>query len=446
MYKLKQIIKKLIPKFLLNFYHWSMAHLAKIRYGNPSKKLVVIGVTGTNGKSTVTEIIAKLLEGCGKKVGFTSTVKFKVGKKEWLNKTKMTMTGRFYLQKILKDMVKAGCEYAVIETSSQGLEQYRHVGINYDMAVFTNLTPEHIEAHGGFENYKKAKGKLFKHLMNRSRKELFGQVWEKTSIVNLADEHANYFADFPAEEKWGFFKKKAFKKDWENLVENLVFTEDYNIDLKGSEFTVSEQKFKLNFLGEFNIDNALAALTVGRRIGLTWEEMADSLAKIEGVPGRMEVIDEGQSFGVLVDYAPEPASFGKLYETVKILAKQKIIHVFGSCGGGRDVARRPILGKMAGEMADYCIITNEDPYDDDPMEIINDVAAGCLKTGKVEGKNLLKILDRKEAIAKAFSLAEPGDLVLLTGKGAEQAIMIAGGKKQDWDEREVARELLKNKK
>jgi len=443
MYKLKQILKRLIPDFLLKFYHLFLAHFASFIYGNPSNKMVVIGVTGTNGKSTVTEIIARLIEGCGKKVGFTSTVKFKIAEKEWLNKTKMTMTGRFYLQKILKKMVKAGCEYVVVETSSQGIEQFRHVGINYDMAVFTNLTPEHIEAHGGFENYKKAKGKLFAHLSKKPVKTLFGKTWEKTSIVNIGDKYANYFLSFPAKNKIGYYLGDVYNDSYKNLVNDMIFSENYHIDLDGGHFNIGAEAFNISLLGEFNIENALAAIAVGKNLELKDNQMKAALASIPGVPGRMELLNEGQDFSVLVDYAPEPASFEKLYETVKLLPHNKIIHVFGSCGGGRDVARQPVLGRMGGKWADYTIITNEDPYDDDPMEIINNVATGCMQEGKIENETLFKILDRKEAIKKAFSLAKTGDLVLLTGKGAEQAIALANGKKLDWDEREVARALLK---
>ena len=169
---MKSLIKKIIPKFALDWYHKFMALFGAFIFGYPSNKLVVVGVTGTNGKSTTVSLIAKVFEAAGFKVGALSTVMFKVADWEKLNDKKMTMLGRFQLQKYLKKMVKAGCRYAIVETSSQGIEQYRHLGINYDYAVFTNLTPEHIEAHGGFDKYKFAKGKLFKHLTVKSRKQL----------------------------------------------------------------------------------------------------------------------------------------------------------------------------------------------------------------------------------------------------------------------------------
>ncbi len=434
----KEIIKKIIPPVALRWYHKILAMVANVFYGFPSNKLVVIGVTGTNGKSTTVHLIAKMFEGAGFKVGSTSTVGFKIADKEWLNKKKMTMLGRFALQKILRQMVNVGCKYAIIETSSQGVEQFRHLGVNYDVAVFTNLTPEHIEAHGGFENYKKAKGKFFQHLTAKPKKVIDGKTVPKVSVVNIDDEHANYFSGFPTDKKFGYgIKTRA-----------ALLAENVESESGGSRFTVNGVSFEINLLGRFNIYNALAAAAVGLSQGLSLDIISKSLEKVSGVPGRMEFIDEGQNFKVLVDYAPEPASMAKLYETVRsgqfLASGSRIIHVLGSAGGGRDKARRPILGKLAGENADYVIITNEDPYDEDPMEIINQVAGGAV--GKQDGVNLFKILDRGEAIAKAIGLAHEGDLVILTGKGSEQAICVADNKKIPWDDREKVREILRNKK
>jgi UDP-N-acetylmuramoyl-L-alanyl-D-glutamate--2,6-diaminopimelate ligase len=434
---LKEIIKKIIPPVVLGWYHKALALVANVFYGFPSNKMVVIGVTGTNGKSTTVHLVAKMFEGAGFKVGSTSTVGFKIADKEWLNKKKMTMLGRFALQKMLRQMVKTGCKYAIIETSSQGVEQFRHLGVNYDVAVFTNLTPEHIEAHGGFENYKKAKGKFFQHLTAKPKKNIDGKAVPKTSIVNIDDEHAKYFSEFSADKKYGYSINSS----------SNIRAENIETGSGGFRFTVNGINFKINLPGGFNIYNALAAICVGMSQGLSLDIISKSLEKVSGVPGRMEFIDEGQKFKVLVDYAPEPASMAKLYETVRsvqfLAPGSKIIHVLGSAGGGRDKARRPILGKLAGENSDYVIITNEDPYNEDPMEIINQVAVGAV--GEKEGVNLFKILDRGEAIAKAISLAREDDLVIITGKGSEQAICVADNKKIPWDDRAKVREILKNK-
>lgn len=563
------IIKKIIPKraqdFLRPSYHFAMSYLAALWYRFPSNKMIVIGVTGTNGKSSTSELIARALEGGGFKVGLTSTLRFKVGEREWLNDKKMTMLGRFELQKLLREMADAGCRYAVIETSSEGVKQFRHKGINYDYAVFTNLTPEHIESHGSFEKYKRAKLDLFKHLEKCKRKRVYSIIEERTKgnhsgknltppaspacagrsfskrgtrenysvsssqadvseripllpfikggtqgdyygkeyiekmiIVNGDDKHAKEFLNFKADRKiiYGVMPppspplagretnftppdKEGIREGIEknaHSIENVIAT-DVRLDKNRTYFKVQGIDFELNLLGKFNIYNFLPAIIIGRHEGIELNEIKEIAKKIPGIPGRMEFIKEGQSFQIIVDYAYEPEALRKVYETLEfIVAPQKaregrdeelphshsrIIHVLGSCGGGRDKARRAILGELAGRNADYIIITNEDPYDDDPLEIIEEVAKGAFSTRqqskktikqKKEGREIsleeaeeycvLKILDRREAIKKALELATPGDLVLITGKGAEQAICVAHGEKIPWDDRKAVRELL----
>lgn len=441
------MIRKLVPKPLMQAYHWSLARLAAAWYGHPSKRMVVIGVTGTNGKTTVVNLIASVLEEAGHMVGLTSTVNFRIGKSEIVNATKMTMPGRFFLQKTLARMADAGCHYAVIETSSQGIAQFRHIGIEYDLAVFTNLTPEHIEAHGGFENYKRAKLKLFESLMDHKRKHLDwrGDV-QKLSVVNLESEHGMDFLKPKSDKKYGYFAK-ASEEGMQSAPWPIVPVKalDLSVTDHGSDFRVRDTPFHLQLPGRYNVMNAMAAVAVGLSQGVKLETAASALGKIEHVLGRFERIDEGQDFAVIVDYAPEPESLRQLYGVIDGMPHHRIIHVLGSCGGGRDVARRPVLGKLAAEHADHVVVTNEDPYDDDPTEIVNQVADGARKAGKEEGKNLFRILDRREAIEKAIGLAEKGDIVLLTGKGAEQAIVGKGGKKTPWDEREVARSVLRKR-
>ncbi|MFA6228237.1 MAG: UDP-N-acetylmuramoyl-L-alanyl-D-glutamate--2,6-diaminopimelate ligase [Patescibacteria group bacterium] len=430
-------IKKLIPAVWLAAYHKLLAVLADIIYGRPSEKMVVIGVTGTNGKSSTVSLIAEILEKAGYRVGAASTTLFKLADKEWLNDKKMTMLGRFALQKLLRQMVAAGCRYAVIETSSQGIEQYRHLGIHYDVCVFTNLTPEHIEAHGGFDNYKKAKLKLFKHLADAPVKAIGGRKIAKAIVVNGDDRQAKEFLDFQVDKKIVFGLADG----------NQLKAENISYRPNGVSFTVGEEKFDLKLFGKFNIYNSLAALAVAQSQGISLEQCRQALEQVGGVPGRMEFIIAGQPFKVLVDYAPEPESMRQLFATIRehqlVDSGNKIIHVFGSCGGGRDVSRRSVLGELSAQNADVCIVTDEDPYDDDPQMIIDQVAAGAKAIGKIEGDNLFRILDRREAIKFALSRAQAGDLVLLTGKGSEQVICVANGLKLKWDEREVVRELLK---
>ncbi len=444
---MKRLLKKLVPGGVLDRYHLALAKLSAARYGRPSERMTVVGVTGTNGKSTVCAMTARVLEEAGYRVGFTTTVSFKVAEKEWLNDTKMTMLGRFRLQALLADMVAAGCDYAVVETSSEGIKQHRHAGIHYDAAVFTNLTPEHIESHGGFENYKKAKGELFAKLGRDPAKKLKGKPVPKVIVANLDSPHGEYFLSFRANKKYGFLREgggggEKRLAEWPLAVVKAL---DVKLEPHGSTFVVRGVPFRLNMPGAFNVENALAAIAYGLSQGVGLETMAAGLAKLPGVPGRLEYVDAGQDFAAIVDYAPEPESFRKLYEVVGTLRKKRVIHVLGSTGGGRDRDRRPVLGALAAKGADVVIVTNEDPYDDDPTSIIEDVAAGARAEGKADGRDLFTIVDRGEAIAKAVALAAPGDLVLLTGKGAEQAMCVGNGKKIPWDDRAKLREAISRK-
>ncbi len=433
--------RKFIPRPILSLYHKTLALLANFIYRSPSDDLIVIGVTGTSGKSTVVYLITKMLEKAGFKVGCASTILFKVDKKEWLNDKKMTMLGRFALQKLIWQMAKANCQYAVIETSSQGIEQFRHLGINYDILVFTNLYPEHIEAHGGFDNYKKAKLKLFTGLKDRTKKLIAGEKISKTIVVNLDDQHVDDFLNNWAEAKYGFtLTNKSTDKA------QIVRAEKFQVSPEGSEFKIDGVSFRLKLLGQHNIYNALAAISVGLSQNLNLIKIAKILAEVESIPGRIEFINEGQTLKVIVDYAFEPKAVEQLYKIVEIIDHQKVIQVLGSAGGGRDISRRAKLGQLAGKKADYVIVTNEDPYDEDPKQIIDQVAAGAIEAGKKSNKNLFKIFDRRQAIAKALGLAQPNDVVLITGKGCEQAIVVKDNKKVAWDDREVVREEIQKLK
>jgi len=435
---MKELLKKLIPKPLILEFHKAESVLANYRYGFPSNELIVIGVTGTNGKSTTCNLIAKILEESGAKVGLMTTVNFKIADQEWLNDTHMTMQGRVTLQKMLRQMVKAGCQYAVIETSSEGIMQHRNWGINYDVAVFTNLTPEHIEAHGSFENYKKTKGLLFANLFKFRRKKIKGQLIPKVSVVNLDDEHWQYYFDFSADKKYLY----AISHQGKLPQAEVLRAGDISFDINGTFFRVGTEDFQTNLIGKFNIYNCLAAICVAKHFGLNVVQCKQALAKVSGVPGRMEAINEGQNFNVLIDYAHDPASFAIIFETIKFFPKKRIIHVFGSAGGVRDHVKRPVLGKLSGQNADITILTDEDSYDEPTEKILNEIADGAIEAGKVENENLFKIPDRREAIKYACQMAQPGDLVLITGKGTEQSIK-SNGQEMPWDDRTVTREVLK---
>jgi UDP-N-acetylmuramoyl-L-alanyl-D-glutamate--2,6-diaminopimelate ligase len=467
-YKIKKIIPMSIFKKIQPIYHWIISFLAYLIYSNPSQEIIVIGITGTTGKTTTTYLIAKMLENNGFKVGFTSTALFNNGKKEWLNNKKMTMLGRFFTQKILRQMVKNGCQYAIIETTSEGIRQYRHQFINYDLLVFTGLYPEHIESHGSFENYKKTKQKLFQHLekcffkyvdeqkkvikIQNNLKKLDLNKIKKTIIVNGNDEHYQDFIKFWAEDKIivNINQENNQIKEKDFIKKIIVQDQDIIVNQKGLSFNVftenESEKFNLQLLGKFNVHNILSVIAIGLNQGLSLLQIENGLEKISGIPGRLEKINQGQNFTIIVDYAFEPVAVSKLYETIKSIPYNKIIHVLGSAGGGRDKARRPELGKIAGKNADYVIITNEDPYDEDPQEIIEQIFIGAEQMNKIENKNLFKIIDRHQAIEKALSLANPNDIVLITGKGSEQSICIANNEKIPFDDREVVKNLINLKK
>jgi UDP-N-acetylmuramoyl-L-alanyl-D-glutamate--2,6-diaminopimelate ligase len=462
--KLLKIIKKIIPKkffkALQPAYHFCLSWLSALVYGFPSNKMIIIGVTGTTGKTTIVYLIAKMLNEAGYKTGFTSTAVFNDGKKEWLNDKKMTMVGRFFTQKILKDMFQNGCRFAVVETSSEGIRQFRHRFINYDILVFSGLYPEHIESHGSFENYKKAKGRLFSHLKNcrikyadddksivHSKSEIkkldLNRI-KKTIICNLNDEHADYFLDFWSEKKLGYILKPD-NYSGDKKIDQIISFGDIDMKADGLSFKYEGNKINLNLLGEFNAGNAMAAVCLGISFDLEKEKIKAGLEKISGIPGRLELIEENQNFLLIVDYAFEPKAVAELYKIVKNIPHNKIIHLLGSAGGGRDSSRRPVLGKLAAENADIVIVSNEDPYDENPQIIIDQVALGAEYAGKKIGRDLFKIFDRGEAIKKAIESAEENDIVLITGKGSEQAICVANGEKIPWDDRLEARKYLKLK-
>ncbi len=448
---MKKIFKQYLPKNLLNLRHLFYAGLGSILYRRPSRELLVIGVTGTSGKSSTIHIIRQLLESCGLKVGALTTIGFYLPGKSKLNDQKMTMLGKTQIQKYLRKMAQKKCVVAVLEVTSEGVVQHRHRFINFDIAVLTNLYPEHIESHGGFENYKRAKLDFFKYVASSTRKQIKSLALpiknpiKKTVIVNGNNEHGCEFL-LP-----DFDKSTVFARDDQNrfttCVDELILADKIKADKKGLHFSVNQNLINVNMYGEHNVMNILAALCAVKAVNLNWKKLLSALQNLKGIPGRIEFIKQAKKkgFQVIVDYAFEPVALEGLYQVARLLEPNRIIHVCGATGGGRDKSRRRPIGRLVGKNADIFIITDEDPYDEDPQRIMEQVAAGAKEAGKQEGKDLMRIIDRGQAIYRAIEMARPGDLVLITGKGSEQAMCRAGGKMVKWDDRKIARQAIERK-
>jgi UDP-N-acetylmuramoyl-L-alanyl-D-glutamate--2,6-diaminopimelate ligase len=430
---LSLLMKKLIPQSIKNIYHLFQAVFANVYFGFPSRKLKVVGVTGTNGKTTTVQMIANILEEAGFKIAVASTINFKIAKKEWVNKSKFTTLSSWDLQKFLKQAVSAGCEYMVLEVSSHSLDQNRIWGTCFDVAVVTNVTREHLDYHETMEEYAKAKEKLFA-MISKNKKG--------ANVVNLNSEFAKNFLKYSADDKYkyGYFLNNQ-KLRIKNQGINTIKAENIELGIQNTRYKIQDTKFQINLPGEFNIENALAATCVGLSQNIPLEKISAALSKIKGVPGRMERIENGRDLNIIVDYAVTPDSLEKLYDYLDGIKREgsKIIAVFGSCGE-RDRGKRPIMGEIVSKHADYCIVTNEDPYHEDPQQIIDEVFAGVEKHKK-ENENVWRILDRREAIKKALQIAKPGDVVVVTGKGAEE-VMAVGDKRIPWNDPKVIREIL----
>lgn len=435
-------LKKITPTFIRNARHFFYAWWGAIKYNHPSEEILVIGVTGTSGKSTTITLLRQLLEKSGHIVGSLSTIDFYVAGEKKLNDKKMTMLGKMEIQKYLREMVDQKCTVAIIETTSEGRLQHRHRFINYDIMVLTNMYPEHIESHGSMKKYVQAKLDLFSYASHIKRKILQSKKMEKIAIVNGNTEYSSRFLRFSFDKKFlfGTEDKKIANKHYSK---KAIIAKDINVSKTGLEFTIHELGFHPAMFGEYNISNIAGVVAVARALDIPWSTIQEAVDLFHNVDGRIEFIPEAASIGiqVIVDYAFEPGAMEELYKVVDLLAPKRVIHVFGSTGGGRDVERRFSVGTFVGKHADICIVTDEDPYDDDPKQIIDDVAGAVEKTGKKKNKSLFTFLDRKEAIQKAITMATSGDLVLVTGKGSEQA-MVVKGELIPWDDRNIVRNVL----
>ena len=401
MRRIKKILRDISgPIKILGLYHFLLAWGSSVVFRHPSRKLTVVGVTGTKGKSTVIELINAILKEAGESVVLSSSIRLQVGEKSWSNTTGNTMPGRGFLQKLMRQGVDAGCKYALLEVVSEGVLQYRHRFIDFDVAVFTGLHAEHIESHGSIEKYRAAKVRFFQDIRRFSNKK------PKHFIVNSNNVHTPHFT-------------------------NVI--DDNDIVRYG------KYSGKLKLVGDFNRENAAAAAAVAKAIGIKENIIEKALAEFSEIPGRMEFVQK-TPFAVVVDYAHTPDSLDAVYGTLtKIKPKNsKMICVLGSAGGGRDKWKRPKLGAIADRYCEEIILTNEDPFDENPAAIISDVKSGI----PLNRKNVHEIVSRDDAITKAISSASLGDVVIITGKGSEQYIRIAGGKRVGWSDKEKAIEAI----
>jgi UDP-N-acetylmuramoyl-L-alanyl-D-glutamate--2,6-diaminopimelate ligase len=404
-------IERFIPKKVYRFfqpaYHYLLTLTGAVRYAFPSRKLFVIGVTGTKGKSSTTEIINAILEKAGLKTALSNTIRFKIGNESKANMYKMSMPGRFFMQQFLHDAAQAHCTHAVIEVTSEGARQFRNKWIDLDTFVWTNLAPEHIESHGSYDAYKKAKYDIAAEIAVSDKPV-------RTMVLNADDEEVPLFLSIPVEPKvmYSFNELDAFHEDQ-----------------KGVRFIYKKQLFTSPLVGKFNAYNILAAIKAAEAMGIRLDIIREAIKEFGHIAGRAEHIEAGQNFEVIVDYAHTPDSLTALYEAFDHAHKK--ICVLGNTGGGRDMWKRPEMAKIAEQYCDHIILTNEDPYDEDPETIVNQMKVA------IEKKPVTIILDRREAIANALSLAEEGDAVLITGKGTDPYIMEAHGKKVPWSDAKV---------
>jgi len=448
---MKFFLKNIVPQPVFDLYYKALEYAAAFWYGFPSRKMIVIGITGTKGKSTVVRLTSYILEQAGFKTGWTSSIDFKSREKIEPNNTKMTMIGRFAMQKLLSRMAEAGCRYAIIETSSEGLAQFRHIGIDYDIAVLTNLSPEHIERHRGFANYKAAKQMLFASLAKSFRKKINGYEVKKNIIASIADKYADDFLKFKADEKFGYAISEKEITNKIKLDEN-IFADQINTTLYGTDFLLQAPqgavKIQSRLLGIFNVENMLAAVSIALSQGIDLEVVKRALDSFESIAGRMERITAPAGFTIFIDYAHEPKSLESVYQFCRSLvpkeSDKKLICVLGAAGGGRDKWKRPVMGELAARYCDQIILTNEDPYDELPEKIIDEIESGSskIRNSKFE---IRKIIDREKAIGEALTLAGSGDIIILTGKGSERCIMGPNNSKIPWNEKEVVEKLLNSR-
>ncbi len=410
----------------------ALANLSCAFYDYPAQHLCTIGVTGTDGKTTTSNLISTLLDTAGRRNGLMTTANFKMAGYEWENVTRQSTLEALEIQQLLRRFLDAGATHAVIEATSHGLALNRVYGCNFDVGVVTNITHEHLDFHKTLDAYRRAKARLFEVLDPRRDK---GLGIRPVAVLNRDDTSYEILKPYC----------RVPILDYGIDTPAAVRAVDIEMQAHSTRFRVvlpdGEGKIETQLIGRFNISNCLAAITVAYSLGIDMADIERGLAGVMGVTGRMERINEGQPFAVIVDYAHTPDSLEKVIDTLRPLTPGKLIIVFGSAGE-RDLQKRPVMGRIAAQKTDFFVITDEDPREEDREGILREIADGARSAGKRQDKDFLCIADRSSAIAAAFAHAQAGDTVLLAGKGHEQSI-IMGREKLPWDDRQVAREKLR---
>jgi UDP-N-acetylmuramoyl-L-alanyl-D-glutamate--2,6-diaminopimelate ligase len=404
----------------------ALAHLSAAWHGFPARQLTMIGVTGTDGKTTTASLIYHILRASGRRVGMISTVNAIIGEEAINTGLHTTTPDAPDVQRLLAQMVAAGTDVCVLEATSHGLAQHRVAACDFDVALVTNITHEHLDIHGSIEAYRAAKASLFQGLMAGYRKPDV----DKIAVLNRGDSSFEYLQSYSTDVKLTY----NIGKPGDVIADNLAQTTDWTrFDVKSP---YGRFPLETRLLGIFNVFNVLAASATALALGIESQAIQEGVAAMRSIPGRMERVDRGQPFIALVDFAHTPNSLRRALETARALsAGRRVIVVFG-CAGLRDVEKRPIMGRIAAELADYSILTAEDPRTEDLDTIIEAMAEGVQEGGGIEGQDFERVPDRGAALARAVDLAEPGDIIIACGKGHEQS-MCFGETEYPWDDREA---------
>ena len=450
MYNLKKILAAILPasffQKIIRAYHRVLPRLGATLYRNPSKNMRVVAVTGTKGKSSTTEMLSAIFEEAGEKTAVLNSIRIKIADMSKPNEMRMSMPGRFFIQRFLSRAVRAGCKTVILEMTSEGARQCRHQCIELDALIFTNLAPEHIESHGSFKAYADAKFEIGRHLV-RSKKR------PRIIVTHGDDPESHRYLSLPVDKHFAF---------------SLSATSPWSASDRGGYFTFDGEKIPVHLPGEFSLRNAIAAATLARAMGIETKTIARALDKLTVIPGRAERIEAGQDFAVVVDYAHTPDSLQALYDAYlspstpldetrdkSLGTKRKLICVLGATGGGRDTWKRPVMGTIADLNCEHVILTNEDPYDEDPRNIIDMVASKMKNAPEI-------IMDRRGAISRALEIAmrlsrdaqsldraqgaQNSVAVLITGKGTDPTICGPHGTKLPWSDVSIVKEELQKLK